>query len=319
MFKYITNEIITEIRQDFFNFLESNNPYSGDFKNKHKSNIRKNMLMFFNSFKFQNNYKKLALSLGEECGVKSEQLLYQPLPTPRIFRPGDHGTGWHCDYWYGHGETFYTAWIPIIGVTRGSTFQMLHQTKSDYFFDRFERNPDLFKEKISINKSDYFDVMPDKNSLALFNSKHIHGSLLNSSDVERISFDFRFGNINDKTSTKNLSSYQSLISKSKVSCSKTLKYICGGRGIDTSSQHILIENYNEFGYFNIIAQEAEIERYNQPILRRYASEIENKTSQFDSIAIASVNLIDKEIFKYLSKIKSKIFCCLEGKFLNDLI
>ena len=91
MFKYITNELITEIGQDFFNFLESNNPYSGDFKNKHKSNIRKNMLMFFNSFKFQNNYKKLALSLGEECGVKSEQLLYQPLPTPRIFRPGS----WH--------------------------------------------------------------------------------------------------------------------------------------------------------------------------------------------------------------------------------
>jgi len=82
---------------------------------------------------------------------------------------------------------------------------------------------------------------------------------------------------------------------------------------------MLIENYNEFGHFNIIAQEAEIERYNQPILRKFASEIANKTSQFDSIAIASVKIIDKESLKYLSKAKSKIFCCLEAKFLNDLI
>jgi len=233
MFRLIKNEIIAEIRQDLFNFLECNNPYKGEFKNKHEFNIRKNMLMFFDSIKFQKNFKKLALSLAGECGIESEQLAYQPKPTPRIFRPGDHGTGWHCDYWYGHGETFYTAWIPISGVTLGSTFQMLHQAKSDTLFDRFEMNPDLFKDKISINQNDYFDVMPDENSLALFDSKHIHGSLLNSSDVERISFDFRFGDINDKTSTKNLASYHSCISKTKVSCSKTLKYICGGRGIDT--------------------------------------------------------------------------------------
>ena len=49
MFRLIKNEIIAEIRQDLFNFLECNNPYKGDFKNKHEFNIRKNMLMFFDS------------------------------------------------------------------------------------------------------------------------------------------------------------------------------------------------------------------------------------------------------------------------------
>jgi len=320
MFIYVKDEIVSEIRNDFLNFLGYQNyPYKGDIEFQHKYNLRENILLFFESSKFQKNYKKLALSLGFKCNLKSEELIYQPKPTPRIYAPGGHGTDWHCDYWYGHGETFYTAWLPMIGITSGATFQMLHQDNSDIIFDRYEKNPQLFKEKFSIHESEYFDVLPDENSLALFDSRHIHGSLLNSSEVLRISFDFRLGSINDKTSTKNLFTYHGASNKSKdFRFRKTLKYICGGRAIDTIAQIVLIENFNQT-YFNIGGQEAEIERYGQPMLIKYATEIANKTSQFDSIAIASVNLIDEENLQHLLKIKSKIFCCLEGKHLKDLI
>ncbi len=45
--------------------------------------------------------------------IPINEFVVQPVPTPRIFRPGDHGTSWHTDFWYGHGETFRTVWVPI--------------------------------------------------------------------------------------------------------------------------------------------------------------------------------------------------------------
>ena len=68
---------------------------------------------------------------------------------------------------------------------------------------------------------------------------------------------------------------------------------------------------------NVIGQEAEIERYGQPMLLKHITSIRNRKSKFDGIIISTAKLIDKEYIDKVIESKVPIFCVLENSWLND--
>ena len=168
--------------------------------------------------------------------------------------------------------------------------------------------------------SQIHQVLPDNNSAFVFSSSLLHGSPLNTSETNRISFDFRFGSIKDNSSTKDLSRYlkieeDKLVTHGKTYPGKYLKYIRGGCDIDTSIQHILVEGSVKSRSIQIIGQEAEIERYGQPMFRKHLSAIKDQTAEYLSIAIASKLLLDDSVLSLIPNSGAIVYCVLEGEYL----
>ena len=65
----------------------------------------------------------------------------------------------------------------------------------------------------------------------------------------------------------------------------------------------------------IIGQEAEIERYGNPILDKYL-EGKIKKRQINSIMISTIDILNKNTIKNLAKSKLKVFSIMQEKFLN---
>ena len=283
-------------------------------------NIRALMFECFRTPQFKESYIQLAKSVAEELSIDEQDLVFQSTPTPRILRPGEHGTSFHCDYWYGHGEKFYTVWTPVGRIVPGNTFKMIADPKkSEYHYNRIaEAKGDIGDSNDII--TDCVDVLPGEGECAVFGSKTLHGSPENTSDQERISFDFRLGPASDTTSTKDLDSYyrysdgQYKIFEHSTT-DRFLKYICGGRGISTTAQHILIEGVSKNLGLNIVAQEAEIERYGFPMLLMHAQRTSSEGQVFDGIVVASEAVLDDEVVQQLRDRKTRIYFALENKWL----
>ena len=67
---------------------------------------------------------------------------------------------------------------------------------------------------------------------------------------------------------------------------KILKYICGGYNKNTFAQQVLIDSFSKRYNLQITDQEAEIERYNYPILNGLSKGYQLK-NQYDAIVLAS--------------------------------
>lgn len=126
----------------------------------------------------------------------------------------------------------------------------------------------------------------------------------------------------DKTSTKNLNEYLHYSNGKLIAPNperkdvQFLKYICGGRGIDTKSQHILVEATCKDLGLSIMGQEAEIERFDYPMLKFHIGEIQNKTSLYSGIAIGSKRLLDdSDLLGLLSRSNITIFFALEQEWM----
>ena len=116
----------------------------------------------------------------------------------------------------------------------------------------------------------------------------------NSTNKTRISFDFRISKIKDPTSTKDLENYlifddnanEYKLPYHKLYGKRILKYICGGHNKNTFAQQILIDSFSNRYHLQIIDQEAEIERYNYPILNGLSKGYKLK-NDYDAIVLAS--------------------------------
>jgi len=103
-------------------FIEKFNLYLVDQRgfdlsdNTNGKDIRSLFFRFFSTKEFKGLYESIAKELAKEFDISEDEVLVQANPTPRVFRPNDHGTNWHNDYWYGHGKHSRTVWVPIKGV-----------------------------------------------------------------------------------------------------------------------------------------------------------------------------------------------------------
>jgi hypothetical protein len=94
-----------------------------------------------------------------------------------------------------------------------------------------------------------------------------------------------------------------------------LKYICGGRNISTRSQHIIIEGVADANQFNVVAQEAEIERFGIRILRSYGLN-DKGHGRIDAIIVASRSLFDEQELQDVMSFELPVFDAPANKFLN---
>ena len=163
--------------------------------------------------------------------------------------------------------------------------------------------------------------MPPPDCAFLFDSTMLHGSTLNTTEKTRISFDFRISKIADVTSSKDLENYLIFDEKKneyklpphKLYGKRILKYICGGQNKNTFAQQILIDSFSKRYNLQITDQEAEIERYNYPILDGLINGYKLK-NEYDAIVLAS-EYIAYDFFSKLEQINSKIpiWSALENK------
>tara|TARA_B110000211_G_scaffold148527_2_gene169148 strand:+ start:4747 stop:5475 length:729 start_codon:yes stop_codon:yes gene_type:complete len=236
--------------------------------------------------------------------------------------PGQHGTSWHTDYWYGHGKDFKTVWVPLFGVVPGSTFDVVESSlENKRVLNYYCNNPELPEGDFDLMGSQTNQVLPDSQSVFVFDSCLLYGFPLNTSQSVRVSFDFRFGKSTDISSSKDLSKYLKIDGSTLVPCGKSFpgKYLMcirGGCGINTSIQHILIEGSTKSLIIQIAAQEAEIERHGQPMLRKHLGLIKDQKSEFTGIAVASKSLLNSDVLSLIYASGVIVYCALEDEFLT---
>lgn len=317
-FQYFKSYHISRLRSSFLKFFKSKKI---DLSVSNSVKIRSLFFEFFQTKDFKKDYLKLGLEIQSHFKIPKKFFVLQQNPTPRVFKPGDHGTSLHSDYWYGHGKKFYTVWVPMIGLNKNSSFEMVKSNKENKKIYSLINKKKSLLEKINKINIETFCVLPKSNQAAIFSSKLLHKSTNNLSKNLRISFDFRFGQKNDKSSYKKLQSWykfqnKKLVSESNIKKKNFLKYIIDGRKIETSIQHLLIENFAKMYGYEISAQEAEIERFGYPMLKMHCKNIANKNKRrFKGIIIASETLLDSVILDEIGKYKTPIFACLEAKWL----
>ena len=284
--------------------------------------IKTKFFEIFSHEEFIDIYKKLAKEVATYVYGDPIESCLQVTPTPRVSFGGSHGTSIHTDYWYGHGETAITIWVPILNCISGSTFfaDEFNQINFDHDFKDFsvEELADISKE-ISHPS---FEVLPPEGSCYIFNSRVLHGSPLNTTKVTRLSFDFRISKINDKTSAKDLHNYFQFSSEISdyenpshpFKKKSILKYVSNGYSSNPFLENICINAIAEKYGFNISDQEGEIMRFGNPIFEALLNGY-SLSNKYDGIVVFS-----KEIFNYsiLEKIKAsniKVWACLEDEFI----
>ena len=282
---------------------------------------REELFTFSKSKSFMELYYKLSHEIVKSFYENTDNILLQPSVTVRLFEKNSHGTSFHTDYLYGHGEKTNTIWVPIYGLAQGNSFKILKKE----FFKKYKIKDIALKYDKKLENSllnDSFEVLPKNDECVIFNSKVIHGSPLNNSKTTRYSFDFRISSSDDLTSTKKIDDYLILddgmwkVQDNKFEGYNFLKYICGGVGKDTAMQHEIIEYSSKVNNFKIVGQEAEIERYGFNVFKRHLSEKNNKN--FNAIVISSDAILDEESKLRIKKSHIRVFSVMQGVFLDTI-
>ena len=84
-----------------------------------------------------------------------------------------------------------------------------------------------------------------------------------------------------------------------------LKYILGGRSIDTAAQHIAMEGVCEHKKYALVGQEAEMERLGLTMLLFHLDQINRCESKFDAICISTKSLFTSCELDEISQISNK--------------
>jgi hypothetical protein len=310
-------EIIPTLRNSFYSFLKKCE--ISDTTTIEPSQLRRHMFDYFETKEFIEQYQIFALQIAKVIIPTETEFVVQKTPTPRIFRPGTHGTSFHCDYWYGHGEQSYTVWTPLSSIDRDNTFLMCDER---YNNDIREQIAGL-KQFIDLPDSErqhFHPVAPALNEAVVFDSKMMHGSPINNSANERISFDFRIGFINDQTSTKNINTYyhyknNQFVVKNPFDNLRFIRYVCGGKNKDTLAQHLVIDSAVRNFDLTVVGQEAEAERLGYPVLQELLT-AKHLNKDFNAIIIAAESVISTDIISTAHKSRLKIFMVLENRFIT---
>jgi len=317
---YFNDANIIKIKDLFIGYL---NESKLDIENSKISDLRNSLFDFFALDEFKKFYFDITIKACEHLGNSFGDLVVQQTPTPRVFRPGAIGTSFHCDYWYGHGLETYTMWVPLSDLEEGNTFYVCNPNTESSLYIICEDSLESIGNLDVKLKQQSDPVLPSEEGAYLFKSTLLHGSPRNTSERTRISFDFRFGNSKDVSSTKDIGGYyhfidgKFIIKSHPFSEKRLLRYVCGGKHKNTFIQHIIIESAAKQYRFNLYEQEAEIERYGYPVLQEYLENRE-KSKGIQGIVVASKSIIEGLSSKLIRNSELKIWCVLENAFAHEL-
>jgi hypothetical protein len=317
MFKINNSKTSSLIRLEFLKFFEMRSGCNDLYKIDSKI-LRSLMIDFFREPSFLKLYREYFIEILESNNLSRDDYCLQNQPTPRVFEPNAHGTSLHCDYWYGHGEETFTIWTSITEVVPENAFSVSEESSNAELHRLFYNSHSIDSKIMEYFDNHSYPVLPSADQYALFDSKLMHASNINHSPLRRVSFDFRIAKKSDPSCTKELQNYFVLSENSTLeknvrhSALKCLKYVCGGLHKSTSLQHIIIENFAELNGLNIVAQEAEIERFGHPMLKQYLSGL-LKEKGIDLVLIASESVIDLNFRDFVSCSFVDVIFCLEKK------
>jgi len=313
--------------------IKLNRDYAQKIKEIHSiKNINdKSISLIQNKFYEKENIDKLKVikigilkELIKNKILQNKTFYVQRSPTLRIYKPSQHGSSFHTDYYYGHPKNALVIWVPLFPTTKKNSIYFVNHDVEKEINKDFKNLGKLLSQKdidIKCMENSYSYDLGHKEIL-IFPTTSIHGSPINNDTKTRLSIDFRITPTSGGVGSKDISNYDifsdgtlnpTLNDFSTLIQNKTIKLIFGGKDFSTQSQHILINSYAQSKLINISAQEAEIEKLGYPILHQYLNGLLNE-KKLDGIIVASKGLLPKNLrLLPFDKNKKFLICCAENK------
>lgn len=266
---------------------------------------RQHLFSVFRSDEFQGVFKAFGKHLIDT--YFDDQALLQKSPTARIQLPGGgKSVSFHTDGWYGHGETVFSFWLPLVPVSGESSLFMARALEDSVRVIAAIENDEMDLEGINRAAISICDpVEADFGKVLSFSSAMIHGTIVNNSDRCRVSFDFRIAQSVEDLGSKPISNYytydelasgQRATQKFGVASASEIKKAwmfagtCGRAS--AKSQLIFINEYCKINNINIIGSESEmVTMKHVPVLQSYIS---NSAGNYDGIILFSVQYLPRK-------------------------
>lgn len=180
-------------------------------QNYNKNEVRKIEKIFYDFFRtdeFSRLYVDFIINYIKPHF--DENLAYQVIPSIRIAFPKSKSVNFHNDCWYGHGNGIKNIWVPLTNVRETQSLAFLDKVDNETSLKYFhETEPSLIEiQKHCENLMKFAEC--DYGQFLLFPTKALHGTVTNSSDQIRISFDFRISTDGDY-GLKNKSFFKNII------------------------------------------------------------------------------------------------------------
>ena len=263
--------------------------------------VRQKMFSIFREEEFQDCYKLFAKFLMDTYA--DESALIQITPTARIQPPRFMTTSFHSDAWYGHSKSTNSFWMPLTKVNADNTLNMAPSRElSNITMNKLIQGNYSLKEINDICIAITEPSKAKKGQILSFGPDMIHGAKMNTSDLTRVSFDFRIVNSDKDLGFKPISNYyryDDLTSdKKEIEKVQTTKKITQGflsysnscSGVNPKSQLMLCSSVAKDKGLVIQRNESEIYVFDYlPVLRHYLG---NETPTFDGVIVFSIAIFN---------------------------
>ena len=170
--------------------------------------------------KFSNCYKSLVKIIAKELG--NDDFYFQRIPSFRAHRVEEKTVDYHTDVMYGHGENVLNFWVPLRDTNAFNSLCLSDKNKNEFLLKRYEDERLSIKDANKFFRDNSNPCLARYGEIIVFRSDRIHGSEVNNSNQNRLSFDFRVLPSNSNPGTKSLDDfYVSNISHTKQFLKKT--------------------------------------------------------------------------------------------------
>jgi len=154
---------------------------------------------------FSDCYRSLINILAME--FKKDDFYFQRIPSFRVHRINQSSVNYHNDCMSGHGKEVINAWVPLIDTNKQNSLHLASQEDSIRLLKQFQLEKLSLSEINIIFKKNSYPSIVNYGEMMLFNTYRIHGTEINTSDQNRISFDFRILPKGADPFTKTLNDY----------------------------------------------------------------------------------------------------------------
>ena len=287
-------------------------------------NYRQIFFEIFRSEYFKNKYKLFGRWLIDSFFDKNA--LIQKTPTIRLVLPGGKSASFHTDLWYGHGKKVNSFWLPLTKVSGINSLLMAKEVNDSKRLIKRIKDEKMNLDKINSEARKISEpIESDYGALTIFNKDILHGTLKNTSNASRVSFDFRIAtsscDLGNKPKANFYSygqliddkSYDHLVLSENQRNALTYTGICGK--ISSKNQLLFLNSFAKSNNINIIASESEILIFDFcPVLTKYCK---NPEINIDCILLFGTALLPKDFNLRSTIYKSALFNKIQLIFASE--
>lgn len=243
---------------------------------------------------FSDCYRDLINILAKQ--IHTQDFYFQRIPSFRIQRINQSSVNYHNDCMSGHGEQVINAWIPLIDTNEYNSLYLASNEDSHQLLEKFQKEKLTLSEVNKIFKQSSYPALVNYGQMMLFNTTRIHGTEINISNQNRISFDFRILPKGADPFTKTINDYFISNLENKVDYEESCMFYVNMRNPLMKNcthfvQRELMHVYAKTNNLNASGKE-EPETYivdHYPVINHYL-----KTKEYSHIVMASILCLPKE-------------------------